>query len=83
MMGIRIGGNISARNAGKSGLLRTYQMILHSVSMLPGGSMLRLKCECGRMVAIGQKCKKCGRKMPVPQAKTKDDNLFIRSVLRE
>jgi len=45
--------------------------------------MLRLKCECGRMVAIGQKCKKCGRKMPVPQAKTKDDNLFIRSVLRE
>jgi len=25
--------------------------------------MLRLKCECGRMVAIGQKCKKCGRKM--------------------
>jgi len=45
--------------------------------------MLRLKCKCGRMVAIGQKCKKCGRKMPVPQAKTKDDNLFIRSVLRE
>ena len=60
-------------------------MILHSVSMLPRGSMLmlRLKCKCGRMVAIGQKCKKCGRKMPVPQAKTKDDNLFIRSVLRE
>lgn len=43
---------------------------------------VKLKCECGKMVQVGKVCK-CGRKMPYPRPRSKEDNQFIRSVLRD